>query len=224
LEKQIDIWIKRVESRWLNQLSTHAEQLFSKSFLPSHDHTHHQRVWNICRNLLKEISTVNLRLDEAQVEGILIAAWFHDLGMAQSTREDHGRLGKELCQKWFHKNGKNLPDLFTEILNAIELHDNKNDRAYSALQFNKRPGILSILCIGDDLEAFGNIGIYRYAEIYLMRNIGLSELGSRILENAELRQNNLIQSCSICPTLINGYQVQFEVHFLMILFWISGTL
>jgi hypothetical protein len=144
------------------------------------------------------------------VEGILIAAWFHDLGMVQSRSEDHGKLGRELCIKWFRENGRKIPELYTEILNAIESHDNKKDGAYSVLHFNRRPGILSMLCIADDLEAFGNIGIYRYAEIFLMRNIDLTELGSRILENAEVRQNNLVQSCAICQTLLNVYQLQYE--------------
>ena len=210
MENKIDIWISRAESNWLGLLSSHAEQLFSRSFLPSHDHSHHQRVWNICKHLLKEISALNLRLDEAQVEGILIAAWFHDLGMVHSIREDHGKLGKELCVKWLGENGRKMPELYTEILYSIEWHDNKKNGAYPALHFNRRPGILSVLCIADDLEAFGSIGIYRYAEIYLMRNIDLAELGSRILENAEVRYENLLQSCAICQILLKVYQFQYE--------------
>jgi hypothetical protein len=211
LEKQIDIWINRAESKWLNLLSSHAEHLFLRSFLPSHDHTHHHRVWNICKNLLKEISPLNGMLDEAQVEGILIAAWFHDLGMVQSTREDHGKLGKELCESWFREQGKKKPELFTEILNAIQWHDNKKDGAYSALHRNRRPGILSVLCIADDLEAMGTIGVYRYAEIYLKREIKLSELGSRILENAEVRYENLTQNCSLCETLMRNSQIHYQI-------------
>lgn len=207
----MDIWISQAESHWLSFLSTHAEKLFSQTFLPSHDHTHHQRVWNICKNLLREISAMNVLLDEALVEGILIAAWFHDLGMVQSAREDHGRLGRELCDQWFRENGQNRPGLYTEILNAIELHDNKKELVYRAIQFNKRPGILSILSIADDLEAFGSIGIYRYAEIYLMRNIGILELGTRILENAEVRYENLMQSCSACKNLVREYKAQYII-------------
>lgn len=211
MENQVDIWIKRAESKWLNLLSSNAEDLFSQTFLPSHDHTHHQRVWNICKNLLKEIGQFNPQLDESLVEGILIAAWFHDLGMVQSTREDHGRLGRELCEKWFLENGFGIPDLFTELLNAIELHDNKKELQYMAILFNQRPGVLSLLSIADDLEAFGTIGIYRYAEIYLKRHISLSELGSRILENSTLRYEKLLQSCSSCQSLIGEHQEQFEL-------------
>lgn len=211
MEKRIDIWINQAESKWLSQLSSHAKQLFARSFLPSHDHTHHQRVWNICKLLLKELSPLNARLDEVLVEGLLIAAWFHDLGMVQSTREDHGKLGKELCETWFLNQGKKKPELFTEILNAIQWHDNKKDGAYSALHMNSRPGILSLLCMADDLEAMGTIGVYRYAEIYLMRKLELSELGTRILENAEVRYENLTQSCSLCKSLMRTYMIQYEI-------------
>ena len=192
-------------------MSSHAAQQFSRSFLPSHDHTHHQRVWNICKNLLKELSPLNAQLDEVLVEGILIAAWFHDLGMVQSTREDHGKLGKELCASWFLNQAGQKPELFTEILNAIQWHDNKKDGAYSALNRNRRPGILSILCIADDLEAMGTIGIYRYAEIYLMRKAALSELGSIILKNAEVRYENLKLNCMLCETLMRSYQTPYEI-------------
>lgn len=207
----MDIWISRAESRWLSSLSSYAEELFSYTFLPSHDHTHHQRVWNISKNLLKEISLFHSKLDFSLVEGVLIAAWFHDLGMAKSTREDHGRLGRELCHNWLREHGRDSPELLTEILSSIEWHDNKTAGMYSAIRFNTRPGILSILSIADDLEALGTIGIYRYAEIYLMRNINLSELGSRVLENAEIRYNNLKKSCSACTNLLPKYKKQYQV-------------
>jgi hypothetical protein len=207
----MDIWISQAESRWLSLLSFHARQLFTGSFLPSHDHTHHQRVWNICKQILREICTLYVRLDESLVEGILIAAWFHDLGMVQSTRKDHGKLGKELCMNWFQQYGQKKPELYTEILNAIHWHDQKRDGAYATIQANRRPGILSILSIADDLEAFGTIGIYRYAEIYLKRKVPLGELGSRVLENAEVRYKNLLQSCSLCKNLMLSYQSQYEI-------------
>lgn len=65
--------------------------------------------------------------------------------------------------------------------------------------------------MADDLEAMGTIGVYRYAEIYLMRQMELSELGSRILENAEVRYENLKQSCSLCQVLMRSCYSEFEV-------------
>ncbi len=37
---------------------------------------------------------------------------------------------------------------------------------------------LGILSVADDLEAMGTIGIYRYAEIYLLRDISLENWGN----------------------------------------------
>ncbi|RLD50516.1 MAG: hypothetical protein DRI97_16930 [Bacteroidetes bacterium] len=203
--------IDRAESTWLTSLYSNAESLFSDGSLPSHDHTHHQRVWNLSKSLLREISQLNSSLDQSLVEGVLIAAFFHDLGMVSSTREDHGKLGSELCENWFRKNELAAPDRFEEILDTIEMHDIKDKRSYSKITPYEQPAILSLLSIADDLEAFGTIGIYRYAEIYLMRNITLSQLGDRILANAEGRYQNLLESCDMFESIIENYHKEYAV-------------
>jgi len=207
LKTPIDIWIGQAEKNWLNALYTYARELYQKSFLPSHDHSHHLRVWNLAKQLLKEISSSHSSLTQARVEGVLIAALFHDLGMAQSTREDHGRLGKELCISWFSANGHPHPPGFDQILEAIEMHDRKEARIYPGAESS--PGILNILSVADDLEAMGVIGIYRYAEIYLLRGIPMEDLGVRILENAEHRIRNLTAS-GFGSGIIGQYQNQFD--------------
>lgn len=205
----IDIWISRAEENWLHKLYSHAKELYRSTFLPSHDHSHHLRVWNISKQLLKEIATTNSSLTPTQVEGVLIAALFHDLGMVHSTREDHGRLGKELCHSWFSESGHPPPPEFDRILEAIEMHDRKEARFYPHTETGTSPGILEILSAADDLEAMGVIGIYRYAEIYLLRDIPLEDLGRRILENAELRFLNL-SSSGIATRVIGEYRKQYE--------------
>ncbi len=203
--------INRAEDTWLNPLYSNAESLFSNAKLPSHDHTHHQRVWNLCKSLLLEISRINSSMDQSLVEGVLVAAYFHDLGMVRSTRENHGRLGRELCDSWFKEKGIALPHRFEEILEAIELHDNKEKGSYSIINRSDPPQILSLLSIADDLEAFGAIGIYRYAEIYLMRNITLTQLGDRILVNAESRFQNLQESCKMFQSIITLHQKEYAI-------------
>ena len=203
--------IDRAEDTWLSPLYSNAESLFSDAFLPSHDHTHHQRVWSLCKSLLLEISLINPCMDPSLVEGVLIAAFFHDLGMVYSTREDHGKLGRKLCKKWFLENGIAAPDRFEEILKAIELHDIKEKGSYSKINRSEQPRILSLLSIADDLEAFGIIGIYRYAEIYLMRNISLAQLGDRILANAGSRFQNLQVNCNVCPSIIAKHQKEYAI-------------
>lgn len=203
----IDIWIVQAEKNWLHALYSHAEEVFQNTFLPSHDQSHHLRVWNISKQLLKEISTLHSFLTPAMVEGVLIASFFHDLGMVESTREDHGNLGMELCRSWFSENAYPAPSNFDRILEAIELHDRKEARIYPAA--GTPPGILGILSVADDLEALGLIGIYRYAEIYLCRGISLEHLGTRIRENAEHRFSNL-SSSPLAPGIIGEYEKQFH--------------
>lgn len=203
----IDIWIGQAEEKWLGALYSYARQVYQSTFLPSHDHSHHRRVWNISKQLLREIATLKSSLGPDLVGGVLIAALFHDLGMAQSTREDHGRLGRELCFSWFSDSGLTPPSGFDSILDAIEMHDRKEARINPEAE--SPPGILSILSVADDLEAMGVIGIYRYAEIYLLRGIPMEDLGGRILENAEHRILNLTSS-AYCPGIIAQYRKQFD--------------
>lgn len=192
----------------MERLHSHVEGMFSGCILPSHDQTHHHRVWNICRELLTAIGNTRPTLDPTLVEGTLVAAYFHDLGMARSTREDHGFLGRGLCEDYF-KDQVRLPARFPEILEAIELHDIKEKKVYAGIRPGMPPGILDLLSIADDLEAFGTIGIYRYAEIYLKRGTGLRDLGIRILGNASRRFRFFLEGCGQFPGLVSKYQWQY---------------
>jgi HD superfamily phosphodiesterase len=207
---EIHIWIREAEAVWLNALHAHAEEVFRNGVLPSHDQSHHMRVWNLCKSLIMEVSTFNSSMDPTLVEGTLIAAFFHDLGMAVSTREDHGRLSREACETWFRKSGRELPERREEILRAIEDHDRKSEQIYAAFRPETTPGILEFLSVADDLEALGTIGIYRYAEIYLLRGISLEMLGTKILDNAEIRFRKLEEACKRCPGLLKTYRKQYE--------------
>jgi len=210
LEPGINIWIARAEATWLDELYNIAKALFHDNSLPSHDHTHHMRVWNLCKVLLKEIASFNSRMDQSLVEGVLIAAFFHDLGMATSTREDHGMLGSELCISWFGQTGRVWPERKEEILRAIELHDRKDVQIFTSFSPETPPEILTFLSVADDLEALGIIGVYRYAEIYLKRGIPLEELGTRILANVKTRFEHLSDGCRLCDRLLEKYRQQFE--------------
>jgi hypothetical protein len=149
-------------------------------------------------------------MDRSLVEGVLIAVFFHDLGMVASTREDHGRLSRDHCEQWFLERGQKHPGRFEEILFAIEMHDRKEEQLYGSFQPDAAPEILAILSVADDLEAMGTIGIYRYAEIYLMRNIPLETLGRRILDNAQKRFKKLENACHLCGDLLGRYRKEYE--------------
>lgn len=210
LEPELEIWIDLAEKTWLDSLYTHAKTIFLKSSLPSHDHTHHLRVWNLSKTLLREIASFNSGIDQSLVEGVMIASFFHDLGMAYSTREDHGLLGREQCQSWFSDSGRDQPERFEEVLEAIELHDRKDVQIYTPFNRETPPEILGILSVADDLEAMGTIGIFRYAEIYLLREIPLMELGNRILANAKTRFENLLTGCRLCGGVVKESRKQYD--------------
>ncbi|MDF1575953.1 MAG: HD domain-containing protein [Bacteroidales bacterium] len=210
MNPELKIWMDMAEAGWLENLYKHAKALFRNSDLPSHDHTHHIRVWNLCKSLLGEIATFNSGTDQSLVEGVLIAALFHDLGMVHSTREDHGKGGSGLCQSWFRETGRTKPERFEEILRAIELHDRKKVQIYNSFTTESPPGILEILSVADDLEAMGTIGIYRYAEIYLKRGIPMEELGIRVLRNAFARFENLKLSCRLCSRVLERFRPQYK--------------
>ncbi len=210
MDPALEIWIDRAEATWLDELYENAKALFPDNLLPSHDHSHHMRVWNLCKALLNEIATFNSKMDQSLVEGVLIAAFFHDLGMATSTREDHGMLGRELCKSWLGHKGKVRPERKEEILRAIELHDRKDVQIYTSFSPETPPEILTFLSVADDLEALGIIGVYRYAEIYLKRGIPLEELGTRILANVKTRFEHLSEGCRLCDRLLEKYRQQYE--------------
>lgn len=168
------------------------------------------RVWNLSKSLLREIATFNSRIDQSLVEGVLIAAFFHDLGMVTSTREDHGRLGSERCMSWFRDGDRTKPERFEEITRAIELHDRKDLQMYKSFSPETVPEILGILSVADDLEALGIIGIFRYTEIYLERHIPLEELGTRILENVKTRFEHLSDGCRLCERILEKYRQQYD--------------
>lgn len=210
MDSVLEIWIDRAEARWLDALYENAKAFFHENKLPSHDHTHHMRVWNLCKALLREISTFNTRIDQSLVEGVLIAAFFHDLGMATSTREDHGILGSELFLNWVRDMGAIRPQRIDEISRAIELHDRKDLQIYESFSSEVAPEILGVLSAADDVEALGIIGIYRYAEIYLKRHIPLEELGGSILANVKGRFVHLSNGCRFCKHLIEKYKQQYN--------------
>jgi hypothetical protein len=209
LDQQVDIWIAQAEDTWLELLHAHADELFKQSFLPSHDQDHHRRVWHICRELLRELYANHSPVDQSLVSGVLIAAYFHDLGMVHSAEIEHGRLGREICIKFFADRNLVIPARYREILRAVELHDLKDERVYRGLYPGQAPDILSILSIADDLDALGIIGTYRYAEIYLKRGIRLKDLGEEVLGNVKVRFSNILEHCRIGPDLVNRYRKRY---------------
>lgn len=150
--------------------------------MPSHDHTHHLRVWVYCKRLLKYASQYGHSFSDDFIEALLAAALFHDIGLSHITDERHGPEGAKLFKTHIAPNLDIQFNLFNEVVEAIQMHDLK-----SPSSLNEAFDLASILTICDNLDAFGYIGAYRYAEIYLIRGIASDEISPRSLSNIEKR-------------------------------------
>ena len=115
----------------------------------------------------------------------------------------HGKYSKDLCARFLAIN--NLPlNHYNEVLEAIENHDNKeyiNDADDE---------LLTVLSVADDLDAFGFIGIYRYVEIYLIRETDLNSLGLQIKENAGRRFVNFVKIAGKAKKFIEKHKSRYQ--------------
>ena len=180
--------IQKVEKSLKRQIESFFITEFPENILFSHGIGHHRRVWNYAVELINS-DYINIDdLNESFVVNLLVACYFHDIGMAENQDKNHGATSRKKCLKFFAKYNLN-PDNFKEALDAIEFHD---DKTYAESKFKNNT--LSILSSADDLDAFGFIGIYRYADIYLRRNVKKSDIGKMILENAKGRFENFINN------------------------------
>jgi HD superfamily phosphodiesterase len=184
--------------------------VYTEESLTSHGIDHHRRVWNYSKELLNSIQSENtpdmLRLPAE----LIIACYMHDIGMSVDPGEKHGKQSREICSQFLKENNLSEND-FIAALEAIEYHDNKN---YSSNNFTNR--LLMILSVADDLDAFGCIGIFRYSEIYLTREIGFAKIGFMIRENAQKRYNNFIKTFGSIDELVVKH---WERYYLLDMFF-----
>jgi HD superfamily phosphodiesterase len=184
--------------------------VYTEESLTSHGIDHHRRVWNYSKELLNSIQSENtpdmLRLPAE----LIIACYMHDIGMSVDPGEKHGKQSREICSQFLKENNLSEND-FIAALEAIEYHDNKN---YSSNNFTNR--LLMILSVADDLDAFGCIGIFRYSEIYLTREIGFEKIGFMIRENAQKRYNNFIKTFGSIDELVVKH---WERYYLLDMFF-----
>ncbi|MDR0661200.1 MAG: HD domain-containing protein [Prevotellaceae bacterium] len=158
------------------------KQLFSTCHMPSHDHTHHVRVWEYCKRLLIHASKQSRVFNDDFIEALLAAALLHDIGLSRITDERHGSESAELFKEYIASNPDIHLRLYDDIVEAIRVHDLK-----SPSSLNQTFDLASILTVCDNLDSFGYIGAYRYAEIYLIRGIDTNEIAFRSLNNIEKR-------------------------------------
>jgi hypothetical protein len=180
----IDKLILGTEDKWLRILFANCKRQFSGIHLPSHDHTHHLRVWQYAKFLLQHLTKENVAIAETDIESLIVSVFFHDLGMVETCSCEHGKISRHMCKVFFDTSQLSPPPSFEEVLQAVENHDQKD---YSGLSFTKGINLQKLLNIADDLDAIGIIGAYRYLEIYLLRQVEIATLPDIIATNLDRR-------------------------------------
>jgi hypothetical protein len=180
--------INSAENQYKRILEEFFISVYNENFLSSHGIDHHRRVWKYAREILSTITLENTPESSRLPSDLIITCYIHDIGMSVDPGIKHGKHSRDICSLFLKQNMLSEND-FSEVLEAIEYHDNKD---YSTDHFKNK--ILTILSVADDLDAFGCTGIYRYIEIYLTRQIGYDKIGSMIRENARKRYDNFINT------------------------------
>lgn len=208
-----NLLIKQAEEKWYAPLYRHCRELFSGVFLPSHDHLHHSRVWSHARDLLLLLDESGAEIPVHLPEQLIIAVFFHDVGLSRTSGEEHGRESRLLCEDFFRAAADGLKkpgkESYAEILHAIEHHDDKTLKKGDSPD-PSGTGLLRLLSAGDDLDAFGATGVYRYAEIYLLRGIEPEELPSRVSSNVKNRFENLKNTYRNLDAFIRKQEIRFR--------------
>lgn len=185
--------IKTVEDKWLKILFDKTRAEFLKNPIPSHDESHHLRVWNSAKEIIYLLSVQGYKFSFNDIEKIIIAVFFHDTGLTITQSADHGAMSRKICENFIYSFSAELET--EEIFKAIENHD---DKKYLNIKSEDLNTVYTILTTSDDLDAYGAIGVYRYLEIYFMREIPVNYIPEKVCKNLIDRFNyfeNKFYSC-----------------------------
>lgn len=205
----LDKQLVKAESKWLTKSFNFLKAKFTETPLPSHDHFHHLRVWEHAKHLLAQLIAANTELNEHFIESLLLASMFHDSGMIIDRGDQHGKASAQIFAN-FLDSQNSVPERKDEIAEAIEKHDDKTYHLAGKLIKDGKVQLLSALHLSDDLDAYGNIGIYRYSEIYLLRGIPFEDLGLKIIANLSGRYANFMANCSRLPEMIMKHSMRYH--------------
>jgi len=198
----LDLLIRQVEQQWLQLLYEYVRTEFSKTWLPSHDHTHHLRVWSFARDLAETLHREGCHFSKTNLEQLIIAVFFHDTGLTRTLDASHGKESREICRKFLEEHTSLPAEGSQEILDAVEKHDDKSYPQRISSGKELPDDLLTMLAVCDDMDAFGAIGVYRYLEIYTGRGIQMKSLAVTVIENLERRFSNLKNNYGQLESLI----------------------
>lgn len=200
--------IREVEAKWMKRLFLYNESHFKDAGLPSHNHWHHLRVWYYIRELLESLVERGIPYSADETEGLIIAAFFHDIAMHRTFGEVHGKWGAEQCKNYFSRGNPASPHCFQDVLKAIERHDDKKYLYQKGKE--EKPGIGVLLSVADDLDAFGAPGIVRYTEILSLRGLEPGSIPEKVLINARSRMDHFSSTFTLNRYLIQKHQERYE--------------
>lgn len=197
--------IKSAEEKHKQILESFFTGVFDEKDLPSHGLDHHRRVWNYAKEILSLSVNEYPEKDETFTRKLIITCYLHDIGMSVDTGVKHGVHSSVLCKTFLRRNNLNIED-YQDVILAIENHDIKEYP--ESLRKNE---LLEILSIADDLDAFGFTGVFRYAEIYLERDVHPEEFGQLIIANASNRFENFSKRFRTNNTFFRKHEERFGI-------------
>jgi len=184
------------EEKYKKLLSEECRRIFSGTAMPSHDHRHHERVWENAALLIERLYNSGVAGDGRLAEKGIIAAFFHDTGLTVNRGTDHGFESRKICSAFL--SGTDIPEADSlEILDAVEQHDNKEYPVSS-----DPASLAAVISVADDMDAFGANGIERYEEIYSLRGIPAEEMPGLIVPNVLSRFRHLESTYYMFPDLV----------------------
>jgi len=178
--------------------------------LPSHDHTHHMRVWSFAKELVRALYAEGCHFSEPKLEQLIIAVFFHDTGFTRTLDASHGKESRAICRKFLNGLSAFSTDSAETILAAVEKHDDKTYAERIPPGKGLPDDILTMLAVCDDLDAFGAIGVFRYLEIYVQRGVPLRMMPEKVLENLEKRFHFLVQNFNMLGNFIQVHKKRYH--------------
>jgi HD superfamily phosphodiesterase len=185
--------ISVAERKHRNLLAQECRGIFSNTSMPSHDHRHHERVWENAAMLLGRLYDSGMVTDPMMAEKAIIASYFHDTGLTVNPGPDHGSQSRHFCSLFLEKINLTDDDR-REILEAVEKHDDKD---YPSMSDPR--SLAAVISVADDMDAFGPDAIERYKEIYSMRGIDTASIPEKVISNVESRLRHLVTTYAIFP-------------------------
>ena len=199
-----DDLISKAELLYKEKLESWFIHIFSDTNLPSHDITHHRRVWCYTKKLIRTLSESRYDLAKDLPSKLIIASYLHDSGMAIDRGPKHGTYSREFCLRFFIEYNLDIEN-FSDVPEVISLHD---DKEY--IYKGSPTDLITILSVSDDLDALGLTGIYRYSEIYIERGTDLKKLGDLVLKNIASRYNHFIESFGFDKQLVKKHKKRYN--------------